>query len=507
MIITMMTLNSALLTDVKSPAYDEYMRYLRVILSLFVILLFFLKTPTVAAQETQIAPADPGLMPERIMPPIPPDGTPILGQEHAYSVLFRGNGDAVVTMRAAFTNEDSVQKNTVSFRIPRVEPRRISAFQIIYEPQCIRYKPFNPSDQSGQPACIEYQEPDYFQWYGQAKYRKATPQLSGDTLTVVLPQSIKPTKSGSVLIVFSAAGYAKINLFGAYNYAFETFKVEDTSVTKATIGISVDSDLVLAGAKGTVNYRFSEVQAMSLAADVEKGAAASPQLDQMYSQVGYGTITKTASHLEPLESYTLKGRYADTVIRLYGKGILIGLSIFVAVAVVILLLGRTAINALTKQQVNAAAVSSADMVVTIGGSFVAAALIAIYTAALLLLRNTLQQVVSYEMVGIVFILITIISIGVYGFLLIAPAILVGLRRGLAWGLGAFGLTILFLLVNAIIMIVVLMLLYGNGSRPIPMPMFNVMKGFSPGATRMDDAVSNQGSAPAQESPGMIESSQ
>ena len=69
------------------------------------------------------------------------------------------------------------------------------------------------------------------------------------------------------------------------------------------------------------------------------------------------------------------------------------------------------------------------------------------------------------MVGVVFILITIISIGIYGFLLIAPAILVGLRRGLAWGLGTFGLTIFFLVVNAVIMVVILMLLYGNGNSP------------------------------------------
>ncbi|MBI4066398.1 hypothetical protein HY411_01635 [Candidatus Gottesmanbacteria bacterium] len=480
------------------------MKYLKTLLFLFVLLLFSLKTPFIAAQETQIAPADPGLTPEKMMPPRPPDDTPILGQEHAYSVLFRGNGDAVVTMRAAFTNEEQVQTNTVSFRVPRVEPRRISAFQIIREPQCIRYKPYSPNEQAREPQCMEYQETNYFQWYGQAKYQKATTQFTGDTLTIVLPQSIKPAKSGSVLVVFSASGYAKKDIFGTYSYAFETFKVEDTSVTKATIGISVDSDLVLAGAKGTVNYRFSEAEAMSLASGVEKMAGASPQLDQMYSQVGYGTITKTASHLEPLESFTVKGRYADSAIRLYGKGILIGLGIFVAAVVLLFFLGRAATRALTNQQVKGVAPSPTDMVVLIGGSFLSAALIAVYTAGLFLLRNTVQQVVSYEMVGIVFILATIISIGVYGLLLIAPAILVGLRRGLAWGMGAFGLTILFLVVNAVIMIVVLMLLYGNGVRP--MPIYNIMKGFGPEVNRMD-AVGVQESYSSQESPAVLESTQ
>lgn len=465
------------------------MKYLKTLLFLFVLLLFSLKAPSVAAQETQIAPTDPGLMPEKMMPIRPPDTTPILGQEHAYSVLFRGNGDAVVTMRAAFINEGETPTNTVSFRIPRVEPRRVIAFQIIHNPQCIRYKPDYPSDTGIlQPTCMEYQEPDYFQFYGQAKYQKAKTEFSGDTLTIVLPQSVKPTKSGSVLIVFSAAGYARKNLFGAYSYTFETFKVKDASVSKATIGISVDSDLILAGAKGTVNYRFSEAETMSLAAGVEKVAAPNTQLDQMYSQVGYGTITKTASHLEPLESFTVKGSFADSLIRLYGKGILIGLGIFVAAVVLLFFLGRAAIHTLTKQQPQGVAPSSADIVLLIGGSFLSAVLIAIYTAGLFLLRNTIQQIVSYEMVGIVFILVTIISIGIYGFLLITPTILVGLRRGLLWGLGTFGLTILFLVINAVIMVVVLMLLYGSGGRP---PIYNMMKDISPESARMDSAGTSQ----------------
>ncbi|MEK7587400.1 MAG: hypothetical protein AAB457_01110, partial [Patescibacteria group bacterium] len=95
------------------------MKFLKTLLFLFVLLLFSIKAPSVAAQETNM------------MPFRPPDTTPILGQEHAYSVMFRGNGDAMVTMRATFTNEEEGPINILSFRIPRVEPRRVSAFQII----------------------------------------------------------------------------------------------------------------------------------------------------------------------------------------------------------------------------------------------------------------------------------------------------------------------------------------------------------------------------------------
>lgn len=289
------------------------MKYLKTLLFLFVLLLFSLKTPLVAAQEIQI------------MPPIRPDDTPILGQEHAYSVLLRGNGDAVVSMRAAFANEGQTQTNTISFRIPRVEPRRVSAFQVI-------------------------REPDAFPWYGQAKYQKAEVQFSGDTLTITIPQAIKPNTSGSILLVFSATGYTKKDLFGAYSYAFETFKVESASVTKAMIGVGVDSDLVLAGAKGTVNYRFDEANALSMAAGMEKMAAPNSQLDQMYARVGYGTITKNVSHLEPLESYTVRGRYAGSFWRLYAVRLIVGILVAGAIVVGLVLLITALVRSLSKQQ-------------------------------------------------------------------------------------------------------------------------------------------------------------
>lgn len=323
---------------------------IKTLLPLLVLLLFSIKTPLVSAQESQV------------MPIPPPDTSTVLGQEHAYSVLFRGNGDAVVTMRAAFTNDESSQTNTVSFRIPRVEPRRISAFQVIREPEF-----------------------DYFQWYGQAKYQKAKTDFSGDTLTITLPQSIKPNKSGAVFVIYSATGYTKKDLFGAYSYAFETFKVETSSVSKATIGVSVDSDLVLAGAKGQVNYRFSESDAMMVASSAEKMAVQSPQLDQLYSQIGYGTITKNVSHLEPLESYTVRGRFADSWLRLYAKRLLLGILAFLAFVVGIILIGKRLVKNLTKQQAGVLALGLG--VFGLAVAFLLMITVGIVLVILLLLRN------------------------------------------------------------------------------------------------------------------------
>lgn len=452
------------------------MRLIKSLLFLFILLLFSIQAPTVAAQKKLSAPAGSGsMMPVSFMPPIPPDTNPILGQEHAYSVLFRGNGEAFVSMRAAFTNDKDTPSNTVTFRIPRVEPRRINAFQILRDSECIRYKEYSPNDTPGQqPTCLQYQEPNYFRIYGAAKYQKSTTLYTGDTLTITLPQPISPTKTGSVLIVYTAAGYAKKNLVGGYDYTFETLKTEDSAISTISLGISVDTDLHLAGATGNVNYRFSDTEVMSMSAQSNKSAMASPQMDQMYNQLGYGMITKTTSHLEPLESYTVKGRYADSLLKLYAKSILIGFVIFVAEVVLLIFLGRAALVALSKPQSKRSLPSPTDSVILLGGSFLSAVLIAGYTAGLFFLRNTIQQVVSYQLVGIVLILATVISIGVYGLLLVSPAIIMGIRRGISWGLGALGLTVFFLIINTVILVVVLTLLYGNAGGP--MPIYNMMRG-------------------------------
>lgn len=408
------------------------------------------------------------------MPPIPPETNPVLGQEHAYSILFRGNGDAVVSMRAAFTNDKETASNTVTLRIPRVDPRRINAFQILREPDCVRYKEYSPNDTPGQPACLQYQEPNYYRNYGATKYQKASTLLTGDTLTITIPQSIGPTKTGSVLVVFSAAGYAKKNIFGGYDYTFETLKTEDSAIASISLGISVDTDLHLAGATGNVNYRFSDTEVMSMSARSNKAAMTSPQMDQMYNQLGYGMITKTASRLEPLESYTVKGRYADSLIKLYAKGISIGLVAFVGGLALLFFLGKAALSALTKSQPKGLSSTPTDSIILLGGSFLSTVLIAGYTAGLFFLRNTIQQVVSYQLVGVVLILATVISIGVYGLLLMTPAIIVGIRRGVTWGLGTLGLTVFFLIINTVILVVVLTLLYGNAGGP--MPIYNMMRG-------------------------------
>jgi hypothetical protein len=52
------------------------------------------------------------------------------GQDHKYSVIFRGNGEAVVYARIALTNGDEDILRDISFEIPGVDPSEMVIYQI-----------------------------------------------------------------------------------------------------------------------------------------------------------------------------------------------------------------------------------------------------------------------------------------------------------------------------------------------------------------------------------------
>lgn len=436
----------------------------------------------------------------RILPPQPPDTFPgLLGQNHAYSVTLRGNGEAVIASRVTFTNTGDDELAKLSFRVPRVEPKDALAFQVIQEARCIRYKPV-PQEllRSGQPytpECQEYHEPDYFQyWYGNAKYQKAETDLSTDTIIIKLPNAVKSNGSGSLLLYFRAFGYAKKNVLGVYNFTFETLKVEDR-IRELTVGITVDDDLHLAGAKGKVQYRIDESAGMAMKEMTLSAPAASPQLDSYYQQIGGGEIVKKASNLQPLDSYTVKGKFAESRLALYVQPILVWglvglvlltLMLFSAVKSV-QFIART----LDKSQVdqkNTQGNITPDVVGVFTLSFAAGFLIISYTVLLLLGRNLLGSYYNYEYQFLFAILTVIISLGVFGFLTLSPALIMGVRRGLLWGLATFGMTIAWLVIDAIIALVIVSVLSRYTQTSI-MPMMESIKRTAPaGSANLDSSV-------------------
>lgn len=442
---------------------------------IFIFSLLIFPTPLTAQQNGMM---EPGLEPEKNINnsttqiyPVPPyrdNPTQILGQDQAYSVTFRGNGEAVVSAKVVFTNLTDNSLDSVSLRVPKVDPQDVIVFQVLRERACIGgYRQQSPDAIPGTPlVCGQYQEPDYYGYYGNSKYQKARSELHGDTIDITLPQRVNPNASGAFLIYYRAFGYARKNLVGAYNFTFETLKVED-KIRDLTVGISTDSDLILKGAKGNVNYRF-EAGMMAMKSSDSGVAMANPQIDQYYQQIGYGTITKKASNLQPLDSYSVKGAYADNSLRLYGKEISIALLVFLGCLAFFILLGKKTFSWLSsrKQEVDNKGLGM-SIITTAGLGFVTSVCILLYSVGLMVINVILRQMLGYsESQFIVYALLVMISIAIYGLLIFVPSIIVGVKKGLAWGLGTFVATVIWLVIDLIFTFIILFFFFGFQNRSI-----------------------------------------
>jgi len=452
-----------------------------------------------AAAETAQG-AEETVIPGKIAP-LPPTQYPnILGQDHRYSVVFRGNGEAIVTLKTAFSNTTDKPLSEISLRVPKVDPKDIAVFQVIREPVCIRYKesPVVIQKQSGStesliypappsanpPKCEEYQDPDYFQsWYGSAKYQKASFELRGDSIVVTLPQAVKANLSGSFITYYRAFGYAKKNVFGAYSFAFETLKVND-KIRSLQVGLATDSDLFLRGTRGNVNYRFEEPTASLKAIGGAAEAVANSQFDRFSQQIGQGTIVKTASNLSPLESYTVKGSYADTYAKLYAKELLVA---FCAVIVIILLMAliikvllklwkKHSLGASVKVKEATPVNTTLDLLAVFGLSFLSSAAIVVTTVLVIITSRWFSQLLPSDVVLLATICIMFIMLFLYLVLIVGPAIFMGIRRGLGWGVATFAVTIFWLFIHVLIVLFVLLLLTRSSRLSSPIPLMEQMMG-------------------------------
>lgn len=419
----------------------------------------------------------------QIMPPVPPIDSTIglLGQQQQYSVEFRGNGEAIVTAKVILSNSGLSPLSVINIRIPRVVPNDIMAFQILRQGRCTRMgwqtdNGMMPSQKgpTDLPVCIEYKQADYSPYsYEGTTYQKSLTNLSGDTIAITLPSPIKPNASGSFLLYYRAMGYAKKNLLGVYDFTFETMKVNE-SIVDLQVGISVDADYFLAGVKGKTSFRLDTEVTKTLAAPSMAGAVANSRMDTFVGAIGQGELMKYAKNLDALDSYTVRGSYADQYYKLYARHIGISLVIFVVVVLALFLIAKKVLQSI-QMPASKGAQTTQPFLISLGLGFSCALLMIGYTL-LLLLSNRLIQSVSYEFASIVTILFVLVSIGVYTLLLFVPAILMAIKRGITWGLATFGLTILWLAIDSIIVLLVLTMLNRNQSYPVPMPYPAVMKG-------------------------------
>lgn len=471
-------------------------------LPFFTLLLVLLAFPLCVIAQSgtgQSAAAQPAIYPGTMVPPVPVSQNALpFGQNHFYTLTLRGNGDVYVSLKMIFSNKEEASLSAVKLTFP-ADPNGLSIYQAIREPQCIQYKPApmplgiqsgsttaqnaNQLDSYRQPECEAFQEPDYQYGWGQTTYQKAKYTINNKLATIMLPKEIKPGGTGSLIIVYDLPGITANNIFGAYSFSYETIKVVDT-IQNMQVGITVDPEYYLKDAKGNINYQSKEAAPLSQTAPAVVEGVYSPQFDQYYSQIGQGTIIKTATNIQPNQSFTVEGMYADSRFKLYAKELLSGIGIItyiIIISIVALYWGikRLMNKTVANPNMEPSQTKLLNFFAIAGVSFGSSFFIIIYTITLYILSYYFSQTFQYYSYNVIYpillILLGVISLSIYAICLFVPAIIIGIRRGMLSGVLMVVLTIFWLIINGIIIAVLFVLFFQKSQSPYPPQPFGVMR--------------------------------
>lgn len=411
------------------------------------------------------------------IPPIAPDtsNSLLFGQKHSYSVVFRGNGEAITYAKIVIPNREEQALSEFSFEIPKVSPSEMIMYQMKLPKECVRYNYTDPNN-----PCVEYRDPDYGQdyyYYGSgqtAEYTKIKYTQSGNTYNLTLPNSVEPSKSTAIIISYAAKGYVD-NSFGLYKFNFETIKV-NSRIQSVRVAVDVDSDLLLKGKQSSVNY--NEAGSAPMAKLGDSSAISSRELDRVVSNIGIsGALIKESKSLAPNESFNVRGEYAKNWFRLYLNEIIIAVLIIIVIIVLIYLISKyisskpqynsnetklsqdKTNNIVNKNSINL--FNLTNVLVSLGSVI----LLIIVNIIIRLLNqyNNLQSILYDPTFSS---LISVITTLLYALILLAPAIIIGLRKG--WG-NLLSILILQFIWFVIILALYLLLFQSGLNEVMPMP--------------------------------------
>lgn len=404
----------------------------------------------------------------------------LAGQNHFYTVVFRGNGEAIVYAKLVVTNNNDTALREYSFQMPDVKVGEMVIYQMKQSSECIRYdNSYRQYNWDETRPCLEYRSADYLNSYYNSnvknEYQKVNFTQSGNQYKFYIPTAVQPGQTTAFVVAFSAQGFVD-KFFGLFKYNFETLKVP-SRIQEVKVSVSVDSDLYMEGKKAEVNYNESS-SGLGLSYGVATGlGASSATYDRKVSTIGTGgTVQKSAKNLAPDENFSVKGEYAKSSWRLYANSIIFFILIFVGcVSGIYLLLKRYAkMRPAVSQQ---AAVNrpvkvqhSVDGTTWLDELNFRNAIVGLISAALLVVTTTgLGYLLDYRLLNrilpnspIVWIMIFIIFMLWYIFIIFGPALFMSSK----YGKKASAMTLVAELLWLILMVVVFVLIFSIFVEPI-----------------------------------------
>ena len=306
----------------------------KLFVSSFILLLLLCPALTLA-QEIEIMPVPPS--------PDSSVGGSIFGQKHNYSVTMRGNGEAVITARIAFTNFSDNDLSELKFSSDDQLYELMTYQQVL--PQVCDESVYNKETKAND--CKKYSDPNYYQnnryYYGNskgsAKYFKLKSPTNGDSILINLEQTVAPDKQGAVVLSYYSKSYVEEKWGGLFKFNFNNLKAP-VRIKELNVAISTDADLEMRGQKTTVNYD-TDMMTVGESAGLGATSFSNKSLDEASRRIGYsGTINKKGTDLAPDETFNVPGTYATSKLRLNLGRILTTIIILILLIVGLYFLNR-----------------------------------------------------------------------------------------------------------------------------------------------------------------------
>jgi len=241
------------------------------------------------------------------------------GQEHNYSVTLRGNGEAVVMARVSFTNFTESDLSTLKL-YSKDSLNQLAAYQQVLPDVC-EQNVYNK--ETGLSSCARYAKQNYYSdssyyYYesrkAEATYHKLKITQVGDEYAFNLEKPLAADAQGAILLSYRSKDFTDKKLGGLFKFNFTTLAAP-VQISEARVAVDVDSELFLKGKKSAVNYAPADG---TFALGAEATGLTNKNLDKIAGNIGrYGALNKSAKQLGPNETFTVKGSYATTKLRLY----------------------------------------------------------------------------------------------------------------------------------------------------------------------------------------------
>ena len=282
----------------------------------------------------------------------------ITSVDQYYSVTLDEEGEAIVSLRMNIKNMDSTDMSNINIEIPGNSVSLLGAMQETTgseEQVCQSWVQGCTEYGSGQACvqydyngnCVTYEKPCLK--YGnvcesyrtirnyQTIYKKIDVKPIQQSNSVLLPvtflSAVRPQGQTNIVLLYKVTGYVDKGM-GSYDFEFETAKVP-LMTQNVRVAVNVQGGLYLKGTRSNVNYQpnFKGIsQAMEADTMTQEYSRA---VTQYASSITYASgLVKTATYLDPHESFSVRGKYADSWAKInmgrifFGLILLIGIVLF-----------------------------------------------------------------------------------------------------------------------------------------------------------------------------------